>query len=106
MEILHLQAQPPLAWWLSPSDVVLQRLQTPEKRAAMTPGRMRQYKRVQRRTVLPAHASGSTGLEVFDMQQLTSACGANCTSDGIHYAPAVYDAALQLLLHGLIDRTP
>ena len=111
-----MQSTPPAAWWLTFPEVVPERLRTPEKVAALTPSRLEQYWRAQSRLILQPDGpqpGGSRGaargfqsrFQRLDMRSLTAACGANCTADGIHYAPTVSDAALQLLLHGLLPRT-
>lgn len=41
---------------------------------------------------------------LLDLFPLTRQCGEECSTDGIHSVPAVYDAALQLLLN--IQQSP
>lgn len=71
----------------------------------MTPRRLRRYARAQARTDLGPEAHGHKSLDILDMHVLTLACGPNCTTDGIHYAPAVSEAALQILLHLILERS-
>ncbi|KAK8694049.1 hypothetical protein V6N13_071611 [Hibiscus sabdariffa] len=41
-------------------------------------------------------------LLLLDSQSLTSNCGSHCTSDGMHYDEAIYEAVVQIMLNELL----
>ena len=38
---------------------------------------------------------------LVELGRLTVGCGASCSHDGLHYNNVTYDAAVQLMLHGV-----
>ena len=45
--------------------------------------------------------TGRTFVVPVDLGAITASCGEECTEDGIHYAPASYDAAAQIIANAL-----
>ena len=45
--------------------------------------------------------TGRTFVVPVDLGSITASCGEECTEDGIHYAPASYDAAVQIIANAL-----
>jgi hypothetical protein len=78
------------------TEVHAERLMSVEKRAAMTPEAVDNYnKALQKAGVLAPQ--GPFGL--LDMFSITYGCGIECSVDGIHSQPQVYDAATQIVLN-------
>jgi hypothetical protein len=75
------------------------RLSAADKKATMTPARVDSFNRA-----LDAVFGGGRvpGAALVDARRVTGAAGAACTQDGIHYAPGVYDALLQVWLNAVV----
>jgi hypothetical protein len=78
------------------TEVHAERLLSAEKRAAMTPKAVDGYNTALEKAGILA-PRGPFGM--LDMFSLTYGCGIECSVDGIHSQPQVYDAATQIVLN-------
>ncbi|PSC69208.1 hypothetical protein C2E20_7231 [Micractinium conductrix] len=86
----------------SGTEMFPNRMKTAQKQSNMTPANLDAYNKAVVEAGMPAENSP---LSVLDLFPLTRACGEECSPDGVHSAPEVYDVALQLLLN-LLDVPP
>lgn len=84
-------------------ELFTNRMKTEAKKAAMTAAHLDAYNAAVQGAGLLAPAGPFT---LLDVAPLTRQCGEECSVDGIHSHPAVYDAALQLLLAQLAQPPP
>jgi hypothetical protein len=78
------------------TEVHAERLLSAEKRAAMTSEAVDSYNKALKKSGVLA-PQGPFGL--LDMFSITYGCGIECSVDGIHSQPQVYDAATQIVLN-------
>ena len=92
-----------VAFWLTPSRTVPAKFTDDRKRERMTPENGDAYARVATESPLFERVAptGRTFVVPVDLGTITASCGAGCTEDGIHYAPASYDAAVQIIANAL-----
>ena len=92
-----------VAFWLTPSRTVPAKFADDRKRARMTPEKGEAYARVASSSPLFERVAptGRTFVVPVDLGSITASCGEECTEDGIHYAPASYDAAVQIIANTL-----
>ncbi|KAL4439864.1 hypothetical protein ABPG75_002865 [Micractinium tetrahymenae] len=72
------------------------KMKTAEKQRTMTAANLDAYNRAIEQSGLLAPSGPFSLLDLFP---LTRSCGEECSTDGVHSLPVVYDAALQLLLN-------
>ena len=92
-----------VAFWLTPSRTVPAKFADGRKRARMTPENGDAFARVAASSPLFERVAptGRTFVVPVDLGAITASCGEECTEDGIHYAPASYDAAAQIIANAL-----
>ena len=92
-----------VAFWLTPSRTVPAKFADGRKRARMTPENGDAFARVAASSPLFERVAptGRTFVVPVDLGAITASCGEECTEDGIHYAPASYDAAAQIVANAL-----
>jgi hypothetical protein len=90
----------PNMFWLGLPKLVNSKLNTEEKKEKMTDTMLEAYDReVDSRGM----SKGSSGpFMLLDIGLLTCGCGVNCTSDGMHYDDAVYNAAVNIMLNSML----
>ncbi|EFN51194.1 hypothetical protein CHLNCDRAFT_141365 [Chlorella variabilis] len=80
----------------SSTETFPNRMRTQDKRQSMTPANVDAYNAaIEKAGVLDPAGSFS----LLDLFPLTQQCGEECSTDGVHSSPEVYDAALQMLLN-------
>ena len=92
-----------VAFWLTPSRTVPAKFADNRKRARMTPENGETFAKVAMNSPLFERVAptGRTFVVPVDLGSITASCGEECTEDGIHYAPASYDAAVQIIANAL-----
>ncbi len=100
----------PLCFWMTTTALVTQKLLTEEKRAQLTPERIRAYDEAARTAQLLGPDGLCLPLDVYSITRgapchmwvSTHAadahapdCGASCTEDGMHFSNTTYDALVQ-----------
>jgi hypothetical protein len=92
----------PQIFWMSLPTLIPSLLQSEVKQKQMTTYKLQVYSR----EVLESQVLHPKGVAMLlDIQKLSQLCGPQCTRDGIHYSPAIYQAALQLLINSSL-RSP
>ena len=92
----------PQIFWMSLPTLIPSLLQSEVKQKQMTTYKLQVYSREMLESQI-LHPKGVAML--LDIQKLSHLCGPQCTRDGIHYSPAIYQAALQLLINSSL-RSP
>lgn len=85
--------------WLDAPKIVADALVAEDKRAKFTDKNFEQFFKVrddQKSTALVAPAGPAIRVRATD---ITAACGVDCTADGVHYEPVVYDALAQIIVN-------
>jgi hypothetical protein len=85
--------------WLDAPKIVADALVAEDKRAKFTDKNFEQFFKVrddQKSTALVAPAGPAIRVRATDV---TAACGVDCTADGVHYDPVVYDALAQIIVN-------
>lgn len=90
----------PNLFWLGMPKLISSMLNTDEKREKMTDVMWKTYNDELYRSKLLRQSGGP--LFLLDVHSLSNNCGALCTSDGMHYQGAVYEAAVHIMLNGLL----
>jgi len=84
---------------LDAPKIVADALVAEDKRAKFTDKNFEQFFKVrddQKSTALVAPAGPAIRVRATDV---TAACGVDCTADGVHYDPVVYDALAQIIVN-------
>ncbi|KAK8344536.1 hypothetical protein V6Z11_A07G085600 [Gossypium hirsutum] len=87
-------------FWLGMPVLINGMLNTEEKRAKMNDAMWHAYDKALGDSKLLRQTGGP--LFLLDFQSLTWNCGPHCTSDGMHYDRAIYEAAVQIMLNTLL----
>ncbi|GMI63421.1 ALTERED XYLOGLUCAN 9 [Hibiscus trionum] len=87
-------------FWLGMPVLINGMLNTEEKRDKMSDAMWHAYDRALGDSKLLRQTGGP--LLLLDSQSLTWNCGPHCTSDGMHYDGAIYEAAVQIMLNTLL----
>ncbi|KAL4323399.1 hypothetical protein GQ457_11G005340 [Hibiscus cannabinus] len=87
-------------FWLGMPVLINGMLNTEEKREKMSDAMWHAYDRALGDSKLLRQTGGP--LLLLDSQSLTWNCGPHCTSDGMHYDGAIYEAAVQIMLNTLL----
>ncbi|CAH9069988.1 unnamed protein product [Cuscuta epithymum] len=90
----------PRMFWVGMPMLINSMLNTEEKRERMTDAQWKAYSEEVYRSKLLLGYGGP--LFLLDIHALSGNCGAECTTDGMHYDGIVYDAAVQVMLNGLV----
>ncbi|XWS46464.1 hypothetical protein CRYUN_Cryun14cG0069300 [Craigia yunnanensis] len=90
----------PHLFWLGMPMLINGMLNTEEKREKMSDAMWHAYDRALGDSKLLRQTGGP--LVLLDIQSLTWNCGPRCTSDGMHYDGAIYEAAVQIMLNALL----
>ncbi|WRX22625.1 hypothetical protein QQP08_015112 [Theobroma cacao] len=90
----------PHLFWLGLPMLINGMLNTEEKREKMSDALWHAYDRALGDSKLLRQTGGP--LLLLDIQSLTWNCGPRCTSDGMHYDGAIYEAAVQIMLNALL----
>ncbi|MCD7451060.1 hypothetical protein HAX54_009430 [Datura stramonium] len=90
----------PSLFWLGMPKLINSMLNTDEKREKMTDVMWQAYSDELYRSKLLQQFGGP--LFLLDIHSLSNNCGAHCTGDGMHYHVAVYEAAVHIMLNGLL----
>lgn len=90
----------PNLFWLGMPKLISSMLSTEEKREKMTDVMWQAYNDELYRSKLLQQSGGP--LFLLDVHSLSNNCGAHCTSDGMHYEGAVYEASVHIMLNGLL----
>ncbi|XP_022759382.1 uncharacterized protein LOC111305813 [Durio zibethinus] len=90
----------PHLFWLGMPMLINGMLNTQEKREKMSDAMWHDYDRALGDSRLLRQTGGP--LLLLDIQSLTWNCGPRCTSDGMHYDGAIYEAAVQIMLNALL----
>lgn len=90
----------PNLFWLGMPKLISSMLNTDEKREKMSDGMCQAYSDELYRSKLLRQFGGP--LFLLDIRSLSNNCGALCTTDGMHYHGAVYEAAIHIMLNGLL----
>ncbi|XWS75303.1 hypothetical protein CRYUN_Cryun01aG0075000 [Craigia yunnanensis] len=90
----------PHLFWLGMPMLINGMLNTEEKREKMSDATWHAYDRALGYSKLLRQTGGP--LVLLDIQSLTWNCGPRCTSDGMHYDGAIYEAAVQIMLNALL----
>ncbi|XVF20472.1 hypothetical protein REPUB_Repub12eG0003100 [Reevesia pubescens] len=90
----------PHLFWLGMPMLINGMLNTQEKREKMSDAMWHAYDRALGDSKVLRQTGGP--LVLLDIQSMTWNCGPRCTSDGMHYDGAVYDAAVQIMLNALL----
>ncbi|KAF3791232.1 hypothetical protein EJ110_NYTH07708 [Nymphaea thermarum] len=90
----------PHMFWLGMPTLINSMLNTQEKREKMTDRACEDYNREVGQSRLLKQSGGP--LMLLDVGSLTHNCGPGCTTDGMHYNKAIYEAAAQIMLNALI----
>nr|GMD44262.1 uncharacterized protein LOC109176721 [Ipomoea batatas] len=93
-------ARSPQLFWLGMPMLINSMLNTNAKRERMTDAHWQAYNDELYRSKLLLQFGGPFFL--LDFHTLTHNCGAECTTDGMHYNGIVYEAAVQIMLNGLL----
>ncbi|KAI3431801.1 hypothetical protein D9Q98_010554 [Chlorella vulgaris] len=80
----------------SSTETFPNRMRTEVKQQRMTPSNVDSYNQALAQAGVLAPAGP---LHLLDLFPLTQHCGEECSTDGVHSLPEVYDAALQLMLN-------
>ncbi|EYU30887.1 hypothetical protein MIMGU_mgv1a022541mg [Erythranthe guttata] len=87
-------------FWVGMPTLIREKLKTEEKREKMNEAMCSSYEKEVTRTKL-SRGFGGPFLKI-EVGALSRLFGTNCTADGMHYDRVVYDAAVQIMLNGLI----
>ncbi|KAE8708046.1 putative Alpha-expansin 13 precursor [Hibiscus syriacus] len=87
-------------FWLGMPVLINGMLNTEEKREKMSDAVWHAYDRALGDSKLLRQTGGP--LHLLDSQSLTWNCGPRCTSDGMHYDGAIYEATVQIMLNTLL----
>lgn len=90
----------PHLFWLGMPMLINGMLNTEEKKEKMSDAMWHAYDRALGDSKLLRQTGGP--LVLLDIQSLTWNCGPRCTSDGMHYDAAIYEAAVQIMLNALL----
>ncbi|XVE72018.1 hypothetical protein DITRI_Ditri11bG0005000 [Diplodiscus trichospermus] len=90
----------PHLFWLGMPMLINGMLNTEEKREKMSDAMWHAYDRALGDSKLLRQTGGP--LLLLDIQSLTWNCGPRCTTDGMHYDGAIYEAAVQIMLNALL----
>ncbi|XP_009598684.1 protein ALTERED XYLOGLUCAN 9 [Nicotiana tomentosiformis] len=90
----------PNLFWLGMPKLIHSMLNTDEKREKMSDVMWQAYSDELYRSKLLRQSGGP--LFLLDIHSLSNNCGAHCTDDGMHYHGAVYEAAVHIMLNGLL----
>ncbi|OIT27860.1 PREDICTED: uncharacterized protein LOC109213388 [Nicotiana attenuata] len=90
----------PNFFWLGMPKLINSMLNTDEKRENMTDVMWQAYTDELYGSKLLRQSGGS--LLLLDIHALSNSCGARCTTDGMHYHGIVYEAAVHVMLNGLL----
>lgn len=90
----------PHMFWLGMPMLINGMLNTEEKREKMSDAMWHAYDKALGDSKLLRQTGGP--LVLLDIQSLTWNCGPRCTSDGMHYDGAIYEAAVQIMLNALL----
>ncbi|KAJ8549224.1 hypothetical protein K7X08_032931 [Anisodus acutangulus] len=90
----------PNLFWLGMPKLISSMLNTDEKKEKMSDVMWQAYNNELYRSKLLQQSGGP--LFLLDVHSLSSSCGARCTADGMHYHGAVYEAAVHIMLNGLL----
>ncbi|XP_049365434.1 protein ALTERED XYLOGLUCAN 9-like [Solanum verrucosum] len=90
----------PNLFWLGMPKLISSMLKTDEKREKMDDVMWQAYNDELYRSKLLQQSGGP--LFLLDVHSLSNNCGADCTSDGMHYQGAVNEAAVHIMLNGLL----
>nr|XP_018629453.1 uncharacterized protein LOC104105542 [Nicotiana tomentosiformis] len=90
----------PNFFWLGMPKLINSMLKTDEKREKMTDVMWQAYTDELYSSKLLRQSGGP--LLLLDTHALSNSCGARCTTDGMHYNGVVYEAAVHVMLNGLL----
>ncbi|KAM3306438.1 hypothetical protein CQW23_09482 [Capsicum baccatum] len=90
----------PNLFWLGMPKLISSMLNTDEKKEKMSDVMCEAYSDELYRSKLLQQSGGP--LFLLDIHSLSNNCGAHCTDDGMHYHGAVYEAAVHIMLNGLL----
>ncbi|XP_049384602.1 protein ALTERED XYLOGLUCAN 9-like [Solanum stenotomum] len=90
----------PNFFWLGMPKLINSMLNTDEKRKKMTDVMWQAYTDELYSSKLLRQSGGP--LLLLDIHALSNNCGAHCTTDGMHYHGVVYEAAVHVMLNGLL----
>ncbi|XP_075106491.1 protein ALTERED XYLOGLUCAN 9-like [Nicotiana tabacum] len=90
----------PNFFWLEMPKLINSMLNTDEKREKMTDVTWQAYTDELYSSKLLRQSGGP--LWLLDIHALSNSCGARCTTDGMHYHGVVYEAAVHVMLNGLL----
>lgn len=90
----------PNLFWLGMPKLISSMLNPDEKREKMSDVMWQAYSDELYRSKLLQQSGGP--LFLLDIHSLSNNCGAHCTDDGMHYHGAVYEAAVHIMLNGLL----
>eukprot|EP00897_Mesotaenium_endlicherianum_P005885 jgi/Mesen1/5324/ME000266S04512 len=90
----------PAVFWLTLPTLVNARLNTDRKREVLTDQVSAEYARALAASELLLPKGPAFGV---DLKGLSRGCGQECTSDGMHYNNATYDAAVQVVLNAYVS---
>ncbi|XP_060196080.1 protein ALTERED XYLOGLUCAN 9-like [Lycium barbarum] len=90
----------PNFFWLGMPKLINLMLNTNEKREKMTDEMWQAYTDELYSSKLLRQSGGP--LVLLDIHALSNKCGARCTTDGMHYHGVVYEAAVHVMLNGLL----
>uniref|UniRef100_A0A1J3FXE0 Pmr5/Cas1p GDSL/SGNH-like acyl-esterase family protein n=1 Tax=Noccaea caerulescens TaxID=107243 RepID=A0A1J3FXE0_NOCCA len=87
-------------FWIGMPVLINGMLNTDEKKEKMSDTVWHEYDRSLGESKILRQMGGP--LILLDIQSFTWNCGPQCTLDGMHYDPAVYDAAVHVMLNALL----
>ncbi|KAK9062126.1 hypothetical protein SSX86_019311 [Deinandra increscens subsp. villosa] len=87
-------------FWIGMPTLINGLLNTEEKRVKMTREMCDAYDLELYKSKLLRRDGGS--LLLLDVEMLSSKCGADCSSDGMHYNDVVYEASVHVMLNALL----
>ncbi|XP_015066659.1 uncharacterized protein LOC107011602 [Solanum pennellii] len=90
----------PNFFWLGMPKLINSMLNTDEKREKMSDVIWKAYTDELYSSKLLRQSGGP--LLLLDIHALSNNCGAHCTADGMHYHRVVYEAAVHVMLNGLL----
>jgi hypothetical protein len=85
--------------WIDAPLVIRDKLVAEDKRVKFTEKNLAQYAQIrddQKSTKLVVPAGPAIRVRA---REITTLCGAECSDDGVHYRPVVYDAIAQIILN-------
>ncbi|KAF9625323.1 hypothetical protein IFM89_021693 [Coptis chinensis] len=90
----------PHMFWLGMPMLINSMLNTEEKREKMNFVIQDSYDQKLHESKLLRQSGGP--MVLLDVKSLSRNCGSRCTMDGMHYDPAVYEAAIHVMLNALL----